>query len=314
MDKKKIVIIAGPTAVGKTGLSIKLAKEIDGEIISADSMQVYKGMDIGSAKIMPGEMDGIKHYLIDCLSPKEDFNVYVFKRLAENALSEIYSHGKIPIIVGGTGFYIQALLYDIDFKEEDNTEIRRKLTDISYSENGPLLLYEKLKSLDPDYANTLHMNNVKKVIRALEYIELNGELFSVHNAKERSKESPYDFSYFVLNDDREKLYANIEKRVDIMINSGLLDEVKALKEMGLTKDYVSMQGLGYKEILDYLDGFYTLPEAVDKIKLETRHFAKRQLTYFRRERDINWIMKPDFDYDDNHIIEYMKEIIYKNGC
>lgn len=300
----KLIVITGPTAVGKTSLSIKLAKKINGEIISADSMQVYKGMDIGSAKIRDEEKEGITHYLIDVLDPSEDFNVYSFKKMADEALEKIYSKGKIPIIVGGTGFYIQSVLYDIGFENEDNTEIRKRLTQEA-SVLGPEKMHKKLSLLDPEYAKTVHYNNVKKVIRALEYIELNNKLFSLHNSEERAKESPFDFNYFVLNDVRENIYANIEKRVDIMLEKGLVAEVKKLKEMGLSRQNVSMQGLGYKEILDYLDGLCTLDEAVSKIKLETRHFAKRQLTYFRREREVTWINKNEFSYDEEKILEYI---------
>lgn len=306
--KQKLVVITGPTAVGKTSLSIKLAKEIGGEIISADSMQVYKKMDIGSAKIKKEKMCGIQHYLIDVLDPTEDFNVYLFKQMALEALKKIYANNHIPIIVGGTGFYIQALLYDIDFTKEDNSEVRTKYEEL-YSKIGAEELHKLLVQKDPEYASTVHFNNVKKVIRALEFIELNGTKFSEYNDKQRQNESPYDFNYFVLTDEREKIYENIEKRVDIMVSEGLVDEVKALKEMGLIKGMNSMQGLGYKEILDYLDGVYSLEEAIDKIKLETRHFAKRQLTWFRREKTVDFINKNDFDHDESRILKYMIDSI-----
>lgn len=299
-----MIVLTGPTAVGKTSLSIKLAKAINGEIISADSMQVYKEMDIGSAKIMKDEMEGINHYLVDVLDPTDEFNVFVFKQMAQKALEEIYSKNKIPIIVGGTGFYIQALLYDINFEEEDNSSIRINLEEKA-RQIGPERLYEELKEKDPQYASTLHFNNVKKVIRALEYIELNGKKFSAHNDEERAKASPYDFRYFVLNDIRENLYSRIDKRVDIMMERGLLDEVKRLHDKGYTRSLVSMQGLGYKELLDYFDGLCSLDEAVNKIKLESRHFAKRQLTWFRRERDVIWINKNEFDYNEDQIIDFM---------
>lgn len=305
----KLVILTGPTAVGKTSLSIKLAHAINGEIISADSMQVYRHMDIGSAKIKKEEMDGVCHHLVDILEPDEAFNVYIFKKLAIEAMEKIYANGHIPIIVGGTGFYIQALLYDIDFNDEDNHDVRRRLE----SEAGSLgakALYERLKEKDPEYAASVHYNNVKRVIRALEFIELNNRKFSEYNEEGRSKESPYDFSYFVLNDDRDKLYANIEKRVDLMFSEGLVDEVRKLYDMGYTKDMTSMQGLGYKELLDYFDGACTLDEAIAKIKLETRHFAKRQLTWFRREKTTTFINKQDFNYDDNRILDFMLGEIY----
>lgn len=304
----KIIILTGPTAVGKTALSVKLAKKIDGEIISCDSMQVYKRMDIGSAKVSKEEMDGVKHHLIDILEPDEEFNVYVFKQYAKEALNEIYANNHIPILVGGTGFYIQALLYDIDFKEEDNSVIRKELENEA-SLNGSAYMYEKLIAVDPDYAKTLHPNNVKKIIRALEYISLNGQLFSEHNNVEKSKKSPYDFRYFVLNDERQRLYNNIELRVDKMIDMGLVDEVRALYDNGYTKNMVSMQGLGYKELFDYYDGLCTLDEAIYNIKIRTRHFAKRQLTWFRGQEDVIFVNKQDYLYDDEKILEYMLEVI-----
>lgn len=304
----KMIILTGPTAVGKTALSVKLAKKIDGEIISCDSMQVYKRMDIGSAKVSKEEMDGVKHHLIDILEPDEEFNVYVFKQYAKEALKKIYANNHIPILVGGTGFYIQALLYDIDFKEEDNSVIRKELENEA-SLNGSAYMYEKLIAVDPDYAKTLHPNNVKKIIRALEYISLNGQLFSEHNNVEKSKKSPYDFRYFVLNDERQRLYNNIELRVDKMIDMGLVDEVRALYDNGYTKNMVSMQGLGYKELFDYFDGLCTLDEAIYNIKIRTRHFAKRQLTWFRGQEDVIFVNKQDYLYDDEKILEYMLEVI-----
>ena len=304
----KMIILTGPTAVGKTALSVKLAKKIDGEIISCDSMQVYKRMDIGSAKVSKEEMDGVKHHLIDILEPDEEFNVYVFKQYAKEALNEIYANNHIPILVGGTGFYIQALLYDIDFKEEDNSVIRKELENEA-SLNGSAYMYEKLVAVDADYAKTLHPNNVKKIIRALEYISLNGQLFSEHNTVEKSKKSPYDFRYFVLNDERQRLYNNIELRVDKMIDMGLVDEVRALYDNGYTKNMVSMQGLGYKELFDYFDGLCTLDEAIYNIKIRTRHFAKRQLTWFRGQEDVIFVNKQDYLYDDEKILEYMLEVI-----
>lgn len=300
----KLIILTGPTAVGKTALSIKLAKKINGQIISADSIQVYKGFDIGSAKITVEEMSGIKHHLIDILSPEEDFNVYLFQKYAKEAINKIYAENAVPIIVGGTGFYIQSVLYDIDFSEEDNSEIRSRLEEEAKI-IGPQLMHKKLEALDPEYAESVHYNNVRKVIRALEYIELNGSLFSEHNKAEREKESSYDYNYFVLNDYRDNIYKNIEKRVDIMIENGLVNEVDSLLRSGVNSSMVSMQGLGYKEIADYLNGNISLNEAVEKIKLETRHFAKRQLTWFRREKEVTWINKYDFNYDDDKILEYI---------
>ena len=312
MSKKKLIILTGPTAVGKTALSVELAKEIGGEIISADSMQVYKHMDIGSAKITPDEMLGIPHYLVDVLDPKEEFNVFLFQKLAKEAMDKIYSNGHIPILVGGTGFYIQSVLYDIDFTDnEADTPYRTELEELA-SEKGAGYLHNLLKEVDPESADAIHANNVKRVIRALEYYKLTGKPISQHNKTEREKESPYDFCYFVLNDERSKLYERIEQRVDKMVADGLIDEVQRLKEMGLNRSFISMQGLGYKEMLAYLEGEYDLERALYLIKRDTRHFAKRQLTWFRREKAVTFINKPDFAYDKQRILEFMKSKIANN--
>lgn len=308
-QKNKLVILTGPTAVGKTALSIMLAKKIGGEIISADSMQVYKHLDIGSAKIKEAEMEGVSHHLIDALLPDKEFNVFCFQQMAKEAAQGIYGRGHIPIVVGGTGFYIQALLYDIDFSaEEDNSRIRAALEKAA-AEHGNGYLYERLKEVDADSAAAIHPNNQKRILRALEFYQLNGFPISQHNEKERQKESAYRSCYFVLNDYRERLYQRINERVDAMMADGLLEEVKRLREMGCKRDMLSMQGLGYKEILAYLDGECVLEEAVAQIKQNTRHFAKRQLTWFRREKDVIWIDKPDFDYSNDKILNFMEEKI-----
>ncbi len=309
MKKKPMVILTGPTAVGKTACSIALAKQINGAIISADSMQVYKYMDIGSAKIMPDEMQGIRHYLIDELMPEEDFNIVVFQRKAKEALKEIYANGQIPIIVGGTGFYIQALLYDISFdRQNSDAALRRELSEYA-SEHGAHALHERLREIDPVSYETIHENNVKRVIRAIEYYEKSGRPISEHNEEEQQKESPYNFAYFVLTDERQHLYDRIEERVDLMVENGLVGEVARLKAMGCRKDMVSMQGLGYKEMFDYLDGTCTLEEAVYRIKRETRHFAKRQLTWFRRERNVIWIDKKEYSYKEDRILEEILSVL-----
>lgn len=309
MKQKPMVILTGPTAVGKTELSIALAKKINGAIISADSMQVYKYMDIGSAKITKEEMQGIPHYLVDDLEPSDEFHVVRFVEMARKALEQIYEKGKIPIIVGGTGFYIQALLYDIDFSEQEcDTTYRRSLEKLA-EEKGNHYLHEKLREVDPESAEAIHENNRKRVIRALEFYHESGEKISAHNEKEREKSSPYNFAYFVLNDERKELYRRIDERVDAMIAQGLVDEVARLKVMGCREDMVSMQGLGYKEILRFLDGNCTLEEAVYIIKRETRHFAKRQLTWFRRERDVIWLNKPDYAYDEKRILTHMLTVL-----
>lgn len=307
--KKPIVVLTGPTAVGKTELSIQLAKVIGGEIISADSMQVYKHMDVGSAKITPEEMDGVRHYLVDELEPFDEFHVVKFQEYAQKYLNEIYAHGKIPIIAGGTGFYIQALLNDIDFTEQESDSAYRKELEALVEEHGNQYLHDRLKEVDPESAEAIHPNNRKRVIRALEFYQETGRKISEHNAKEQMRTSPYNFAYFVLNDERSHLYKRIDARVDKMIEDGLEAEVRRLKEMGCTKDMVAMQGIGYKEMLSYLDGSYSLEEAVYIIKRETRHFAKRQITWFKRERDVIWLNKNEFDYKNEAILAYMIKIL-----
>ncbi|CDA55529.1 tRNA dimethylallyltransferase [Roseburia intestinalis CAG:13] len=309
MQQKPMIILTGPTAVGKSALSVELAKKINGAVISADSMQVYRHMDIGSAKITPEEMQGVTHYMIDELEPDEEFHVVRFVTMAKEYLKEIYADGKIPIIAGGTGFYIQALLYDIDFTEQQCDETyRRQLEDLA-REHGAEYLHGILCEVDPASAEAIHANNIKRVIRALEFYHLSGKKISEHNETERQKQSPYNFAYFVLTDERAKLYERIDRRVNAMIEAGLVEEVKKLKSMGCSREMVSMQGLGYKEILAYLDGGCTLEEAVYIIKRETRHFAKRQLTWFKRERDVIWLDKQAFGYDDAAILKDMISIL-----
>lgn len=311
MEKKNLIILTGPTAVGKTQASISLAKAVGGEIISADSMQVYKGMDIGSAKIRPEEMQGIPHYLIDVLEPDEEFHVVRFQQMAKEAMEKIYANGHIPVIVGGTGFYIQALLYDIDFTANDSDmSYRRELERFAATE-GEEALHQRLRKVDPASAEKIHAHNVKRVIRALEFYHQCGIPISRHNEAEREKKSPYNFYYFVLTDEREHLYARINERVDLMMKEGLLEEVAALKEKGFSREMVSMQGLGYKEILDYLDGACSLDDAVYRIKRDTRHFAKRQITWFKREKDVIWLNKKEFAYDENKLLDTMLEIMGK---
>ena len=311
--KKPMIILTGPTAVGKTDLSIQLAKAINGEIISADSMQVYRHMDIGSAKVTPEEMDGVCHHLIDVLEPEEDFNVVVFQKLAKEALTGIYERGHIPIIVGGTGFYIQALLYDIDFTENDgDTAIRRELEKLAQTQ-GAGCLHQMLQEIDPESAAAIHQNNVKRVIRAIEFYRQTGKKISLHNEQEREKQSPYQFLYYVLDTDRKTLYERIDRRVDLMMEHGLVDEVKHLADMGCTRDMVSMQGLGYKEILDYLSGEIPLEEAVYILKRDTRHFAKRQITWFKRERDVRWLELEQFQNDRKKVLEHILDEIEGEG-
>lgn len=292
--KKPLIILTGPTAVGKTKLSIELAKAVNGQMISADSMQVYRHMDIGTAKIRPEEMQDIPHYLIDVLDPWESFDVVRFQTMAKEALEKIYAAGAIPIVVGGTGFYIQALLYNIDFDENDSeTGYRSELQSFA-DRHGVEALHDRLRQVDEKSADMIHPNNIKRVIRALEFYHQTGTRISEHNETQRQKESPYRFVYFVLDDERERIYRRIDQRIDQMLDQGLIAEVKQLRDMGCTRDMVSMQGLGYKEILAYLDGECTLEEAVYILKRDTRHFAKRQLTWFRREHEVRWIERQEY--------------------
>lgn len=305
MNDKSLIVLAGPTAVGKTALSINLAKALDAEIISADSVQVYKKLDIGSAKITQEEMDGVTHHLIDVLEPDEDFNVALFKEMVKAAIDKVHANGHVPILAGGTGFYIQAVLKDVDFSEgESDPEIRSRL-EIEAEAIGNIAMHNRLAEIDPESADSIPAGNLKRVIRALEYYEITGERISEHNATEKMKQSPYDYRFFVLNDDRDKLYERIDKRVDIMMRDGLLSEVTDLKNAGISRDAVSMQSLGYRQIMNYLYDECSLEEAVYQIKLQTRHFAKRQLTWFKREKDTIWVNKPDFEYNEEKMLAFM---------
>ena len=283
-----IICIAGPTASGKTALAATLAKELNGEVVSCDSMQVYKLMDIGTAKPTAEETRGIPHFLIDELYPDEEYNVMIFQKKAKEYMKEIYDRGHIPIIVGGTGFYINALVYDNDFTEEESSSIRDELYRIAETE-GKEKLHDMLADIDIEYAQSIHPNNVKRVARAIEYYRLTGEKMSEHNKSAKEKESPYNTAFFVLNMDRQKLYERIDMRVDIMMENGLENEVRKLIDMGYSPELVSMQGLGYKEFIPYFNGEISLEKAVDDIKKYTRHFAKRQLTWFRRQTEGIWI-------------------------
>lgn len=308
MTKNKLIILAGPTASGKTSVSIDLAKRLGGEIISADSMQVYKYMDVGTAKISVEEMQGVKHHLIDVLDPKEDFNIVKFQNMVKCSIEEIVKNGHIPILVGGTGFYIQSVIYDIDFNnEDDNSSVRKKLEE-EYDAFGADFMHEKLKKIDIVSAQTIHKNNKKRIIRAIEYFLINNEPISSHNEVQREKKSPYDYRFFVLNPPRDILYERINKRVDIMVENGLVDEVKKLREMGLSTANISMQGIGYKEIIEYLDGEVSLETAIENIKQNTRHMAKRQVTWFKREKDVIYVDPFSFESNDK-IVDYMIEKI-----
>ncbi|MBD5136899.1 MAG: tRNA (adenosine(37)-N6)-dimethylallyltransferase MiaA [Lachnospiraceae bacterium] len=312
-DKKPLIILTGPTAVGKTELSVMLAKEMNAEIISADSIQVYKYMDIGSAKITKEEMQGIKHYLVDELNPSEEFSIFKFKEMTLKYMDEIYSKGKIPIIAGGTGFYIQSVLYDINFSETDDEHIYRKELEAIAKEKGPEYLHNKLKEIDAVTAQKVHSNNVKRVIRALEYYNDTGKLLSEHNEEQQKHDSPYNFKYFVLNDDRQLLYDRINKRVDKMFELGLVKEVKNLLDMGYGRNLVSMQGIGYKETVAYILGEMNLEDTIELIKKNTRHFAKRQLTWFRREKEVTWIDYREYGNDKKVMSTKMAEMCHNAG-
>jgi len=303
---KDLIVLTGPTAVGKTSLSIALAKAVGGEIISADSMQVYKYMNIGTAKITEEEKCGIPHFLIDELEPDEEFNVTIFKNKVMGYIKDIKSRGKVPIIVGGTGFYIQSVIYDINFNEYgDDSNVRKKYEAMAET-IGKSELHKKLALVDGEYADSVSYNNVKKVVRALTFFEMTGEKLSEHNKRERERSSPFDFAYFVLTMDRKKLYERIDKRVDLMFDMGLVKEVKALMAKGYDKSLVSMQGIGYKEVIDYLSGKTSLEECIDIIKRDTRHFAKRQLTWFKREKVVTYIDKDEFDAEDKCLKEMLR--------
>ncbi len=301
-------MLAGPTAVGKTALSVSLARAVGGEIISADSMQVYRYMDIGTAKITAGEMQGIRHHLIDVLLPEDAFNVTIFQKMAISAIDEIYARGKLPILVGGTGFYIQAVLYHIHFEENDGDDGYRGSLEALAATQGSESLHRMLEAIDPEAARQIHCNNTKKIIRALEFYHQTGIRISEHNAAQRQNVSPYHYAYFVLTENREALYERIDRRVDQMISDGLVDEVRALLARGCTRDMVSMQGLGYKEIIDYLEGRTSLEEAVAILKRDTRHFAKRQLTWFRRERNVIWLNRDQYE-SEQAILQAMLDIL-----
>lgn len=312
MKKKPLIVLTGPTAAGKTEASIRLAKAVGGEVISADSVQIYKYMDIGSAKITREEMEGIPHYLVDELMPDDEFNVVVFQKMAQAAMDAIYKRGRIPILVGGTGFYIQSVLYGIEFDEnESDSNIREELTAFALRE-GAEALHAMLQKVDQDSAKAIHPNNTKRVIRALEYYKQTGLKISGHNQSQRKKESPYRFVYFVLNQERELLYERINSRVDEMLKNGLVEEVKGLRDKGYDRSLVSMQGLGYKEIYAYLEGDIPLSEAVYRIKRGTRHFAKRQLTWFKREREVTWLNLWEYK-NQEELLSHMLSIIEEKG-
>ena len=305
MQKHKVIVICGPTASGKTALSIELAKQLNGEIVSCDSMQIYKDMTIGTAKPTQEEMQGIKHYLIDFVSPDERYSVANYKKDAKNAIREIISKGKMPIVVGGTGLYLDSLIYEIDYNEiEIDEEYRNYLEKIS-EEQGLQTLYEKAKTIDPNSISKISPNDKKRIFRVLEIYHSTGKTKT--QLEEESKSEPeFDYKVFAINWEREKLYERINKRVDIMIKQGLIEEVQNVKNK-YNKFPTAMQGLGYKEVVDYLNGNYSKEEMIEKIKLETRHYAKRQFTWFRKNKQTIWINgEDDIQKNINIIIENIK--------
>ncbi len=301
-----VLILTGPTAVGKTEISLRLAKAAGGEIISADSMQVYRYMDIGTAKILPDQQQGIPHYMIDEWEPDQEFNVFLFQKRVKECIQDIHARGKLPILAGGTGFYIQAVLYDIAFAEGQQDDSFRRRLQREAAEKGGRQLHDRLRQVDPESAEAIHVNNVKRVIRALEYYEFTGEKFSTHNERERRRISPYHFLYLVLTMDRQELYRRIDRRVDQMMEEGLAGEVQGLLDRGYGRELVSMQGLGFKEIAAALAGECTMEEAVYRLKRDTRHFAKRQMTWFRRERDVVMLDKDDYASTDDIVAAMIK--------
>lgn len=306
---KDLFILGGPTAVGKTEISIKLAQRLNGEIISADSMQIYKSMDVGSAKISKDEMRGVPHHLVDIIEPSEDFSVAEFKERAENAMEEITYKNKLPMIVGGTGFYINSLIYNYSFADTNkDEEYREYLTDLAES-RGKEHVHSLLKNIDEESYNKLYPNDLKRVIRALEVYKVSGKPMSEFSAEQNILDIPYNVYYFVLNMDRQKLYSRINLRVDAMMKNNLIDEVIKLKEMGYNSDMQSMKGIGYKEILYYLNDEISLNEAIEMIKQGSRNYAKRQLTWFRKDPRVNWINKDEFCSDDE-IVEYIVSQLY----
>ncbi|MCR5801857.1 MAG: tRNA (adenosine(37)-N6)-dimethylallyltransferase MiaA [Lachnospiraceae bacterium] len=311
--KPPVIVIAGPTASGKSDLAVDLALKIGGEVISADSVQVYKGFDIGSAKITAREMKGVPHHMISILEPTDEFNVMFFQKKARECVDDIIGRGHIPIVAGGTGFYIQAFLRDVEFTDDATDKEYADSLWKYYEVNGFEALFEKLKDADPASAVSIPKENIKRVIRALEYHHRTGVKISEHNETEKAKDYIYDHVYFILNDKREIIYDRINRRVDKMMDAGLLDEVKGLLDSGVPRSAVSMQGLGYKEIADLIYGERSLKEATELIKKRSRNFAKRQLTYFRSVKDAVWIERSDFNGENERMLAFMLKTLQDKG-
>ncbi|MBP7221965.1 MAG: tRNA (adenosine(37)-N6)-dimethylallyltransferase MiaA [Sedimentibacter sp.] len=305
----KIIVIVGPTAVGKTHISVELAKKLGTEIISADSMQIYKGMDIGTAKVTEDEKQGIIHHMIDIVSPDEDYSVSEFKYTAEKIIDRLLEEKKVPVIVGGSGLYVNSLIYDLDFGNARSDEKLREYYTYYYKKHGEDALYDKLLKIDPEAAEKIHKKNVKRVIRALEVYDITGSKFSEINTDIRKESNKYDCILAGLSMERKVLYERINQRVDEMLSKGLLEEVRSLMEKGYGKNLVSMRGIGYKEIIDHLEGITDYDEAADILKRNTRRFAKRQYTWFLKDRNVKWFSMDnpaDVDNTINNILNYVR--------
>lgn len=306
--KEKLIVIVGPTGIGKTSLSLEIAKRLDGEIISADSMQIYQYMNIGTAKVLEGEMENITHHLLDFLKPDEDFSVSDFRKKAKQTITMINNKNKIPILVGGTGLYVNSLVYDLNFtKVASDESIRSKLEEIR-DDNGNEYLLNMLKEVDPKSAEKINLNDTKRIIRAIEIYEISGKPMSQHNNNFRQLNNDYDLIMIGLNMYRQDLYEKINQRVDRMIDEGLVDEVKTLLDSGYGKDLISMQAIGYKEIIMYLEGTISLDRAIEMIKKGSRNYAKRQLTWFRRDHRIKWFNRDEYNRLDELVLNVMKHI------
>lgn len=308
----KIIVIVGPTAVGKTYVSVELAKKLNTEIVSADSMQIYKEMDIGTAKITDSEMQGIKHHMLDIVYPNESFSVSDFKSKSEEIIDNILVNNHIPIIVGGSGLYVNSIIYDLDFGNAKSNEKIRDYYIYYHKEHGEDALYEKLQKIDPVAAEKIHKNNVKRVIRALEVYDITGTRFSELNTDIRKPSNKYECILVGLSMDRKILYERINYRVDKMVSEGLIEEVKSLLNKGYSRELVSMQGIGYKEIVEYLDGNLSLEDAINLLKRNTRRFAKRQYTWFLKDENVKWFDIKDINEIDttvDYIYDYLKAFI-----
>ncbi len=315
--KRPLILIAGPTASGKTQTSVLLAKAINGEIISADSMQIYKGMDIGTAKVKPEEMKGIPHYMIDEWEANFPCSVATFKERVKSYLEKIYQKGKIPILVGGTGFYINAILFDTQFEETSPDEDYREELQHFVNENGVDKLHEMLREVDPISAENIHANNIKRVIRALEYYKETGHPISAHNEEEKEKrkgnESPYAYTFFALTMERSKLYERINLRIDQMVEEGLVEEVRHFFEAGYSEDLPSMKAIGYKEFFPYFKGEETLEASIEQLKQNTRRYAKRQLTWFKHQANPIFLSVDQLGFNPETIVSEMLSKINLNN-